>query len=416
MKSTFTAIVAVASLLVGGVAMGDASQGGVGPGGAKVVCEGGVCRLVDAPEEAGSAWMDGGAGVVGGAAAGAAAEEPMRIAQGYMPADKFISFLKGEDPSGAGRLPTSFLILPFFLILAGLALNLTPCVLPMIPVNLIVIGQSVRRGLLYGLGMALAYGALGVAAAVGGLAFGAIQSSPWFNAAVAVVFVLLSLSLFGVFAIDFSGRRTSVRPSSGASQSLRAFFLGVVAALLAGACVAPVLVSVLLLTADLFAKGNAFALALPLFVGVGMALPWPFLGAGMKVLPKPGAWMKWVNRVFGIVVLGFAAWYGALAWNGLRPAEPSNRDDGHGAVEATPATFAEALASARRPVLVDCWASWCKNCAAMDKVIAEKSVRDALDGYTVIRLRAEDIGELRKLPGFGAVQGLPAFAVIGEAE
>jgi len=43
-------------------------------------------------------------------------------------------------------------------------------------------------------------------------------------------------------------------------------------------------------------------------------------------------------------------------------------------------------------------------------------VRDALDGYTVIRLRAEDIGELRKLQGFGAVQGLPAFAVIGEAE
>ena len=396
MKSTLTAIVAVAGLLAGGVAIGDTSQGGMAPGGAKVVCEDGVCRLVDAPED------------VGGAAAGAAGEEPMRIAQGYMSAEKFISFLKGEDPSAAGRLPTSLLVLPFFLILAGLALNLTPCVLPMIPVNLIVIGQSVRRGLLYGLGMALAYGALGVAAAVGGLAFGAIQSSPWFNAAVAVVFVLLSLSLFGVFAIDFSGRRASVRPSSGASQSLRAFFLGVVAALLAGACVAPVLVSVLLLTADLFAKGNAFALVLPLFVGVGMALPWPFLGAGMKVLPKPGAWMKWVNRVFGVVVLGFAAWYGALAWNGLRHAEPLNRGDGRDAVEATPATFAEALASARRPVLVDCWASWCKNCAAM--------VRDALGGYTVIRLRAEDIGELRKLPGFGAVQGLPAFAVVGEAE
>ena len=234
------------------------------------------------------------------------------------------------------------------------------------------------------------------------MAFGTIQSSPWFNAVVAVIFAALALSLSGAVAIDFS----KWRPKPGS-----AFFMGIVSALLAGACVAPVVASVLLLSADLFAKGHRAALALPLFVGIGMALPWPFLGAGMKLLPKPGAWMKWVNRIFAIAVAGFALWYASLAWRGFMGTATSTNPAESGAVEATPETFAAALGAAKRPVLVDCWASWCKNCAAMDRVMAEEPVRKELERFTVIRLRAEDIGALRKLPAFNKVQGLPAFAI-----
>ena len=359
-------------------------------GGKTYECSGGMCRLVE----------DG-----GGAASEASTAAPVRpgaprIAQGYMPADRFIAFLEGRDAAaspfgGAGALLTLLLVL-----VGGLALNLTPCVLPMIPVNLLVIGRSASRGLLYGLGIAVAYGALGVAAAVGGLAFGAIQSSPWFNAAVAVVFAALALALVGVFRIDFSARRFQAG----------AFLMGILSAVLAGACVAPILVSVLLLTADGFARGNVFALGLPFALGVGMALPWPFLGAGMQVLPKPGAWMRWVNRVFAVVVLGLAAWYGHLALRGFGVGAAQAADGGRVAA-ATPATFAAELAAAKRPVLVDCWASWCKNCAAMERVLAEPEVREACAGYSVIRLQAEDIGELRRLDGFGQVRGLPAFAV-----
>ena len=352
-----------------------------------VVCEGGVCRLADAPFAVPEA-------------VGEAAESAVRMAQGYMPADQFIAFLGGADPS-AVAVGGGFLAIAAMAVLGGLALNLTPCVLPMIPVNLIVIGQSVRRGLLYGLGIVFAYGALGVAAAVGGMAFGTIQSNPWFNAGVAAVFAALGLALAGAFRLDFSAKRFRAG----------AFLMGAMSAVLAGACVAPVLVSVLLLTADMYARGNALSLALPFAVGVGMALPWPFLGAGMRVLPKPGAWMKWVNRAFAAAVFGFAAWYGHLAWRGFAGDGGAVVVVADGVIEATPATFPEIIASARRPVLVDCWASWCKNCAAMDRVMAEPSVRDALKPYAVIRLRAEDIRELRKLPGFERVQGLPAFAV-----
>ena len=360
-----------------------------------VVCEGGVCRLVDMP------------GAVD--ATNAVAESVARIAQGYMSPDQFIAFLNGEPVSAA--LPTSLLLLPFALVLAGLAMNLTPCVLPMIPVNLIVIGKSWRRGLLYGLGSALAYGALGVAAAIGGLAFGAIQGSPWFNAGVAVVFVGLSLALFGAFNIDFSKYRMPMRNSGGSGASwLFPLFMGALSAVLAGACVAPVLVSALLLTADLYGRGHVFALGLPFLLGVGMALPWPFLGAGLNVLPKPGAWMKNVNRIFGIVVICFAAWYGWLSFKGF--SGPGSPVEDIGAFNATPDTFASHLSVADRPVLVDCWASWCKNCAAMERgTLADPRVREALGGYTVIRLQAEDIMALRKLPGFEKVNGLPAFAV-----
>ena len=349
-----------------------------------IVCEGGVCRLVDAVEPVADV-------------ASAAADAAVRMAQGYMSPGDFIAFLSGADPTGA--VGGGMFALAAMALLGGLALNLTPCVLPMIPVNLLVIGRSAARGLLYGLGIALAYGALGVAAAAGGLAFGAIQSNPWFNAAVAAVFAALALALLGVFRVDFSARRFRAG----------AFAMGVLSAVLAGACVAPVLVSVLLLTADMFARGSRAALALPFVLGLGMALPWPFLGAGMQVLPKPGAWMRWVNRVFAVVVLGLAAWYAALSWRGFAGGEAAAPAEG--AVAATPATFADAFAAAERPVLVDCWASWCKNCAAMDGVMADAKVREALRRYSVIRLQAEDIQELRRLPGFERVQGLPAFLV-----
>ena len=382
-----TFILAVGCVFAFG-AFGDEAHVTTLDNGAKVVCEDGVCRLVEAPEAAAATDL------------AAEGEEPTRLAQGYMSAEKFIAFLDGSDT--ATPLPYSLFLLPFFLVLAGLALNLTPCVLPMIPVNLIIIGKSAKRGIAYGLGIALAYGALGAAAAGGGMAFGTIQSSPWFNAVVAVIFAALALSLSGAFAIDFS----KWRPKPGS-----AFFMGIVSALLAGACVAPVVASVLLLSADLFAKGHRAALALPLFVGIGMALPWPFLGAGMKLLPKPGAWMKWVNRIFAIAVAGFAIWYASLAWRGFMGTATSTNPAESGAVEATPETFAAALGAAKRPVLVDCWASWCKNCAAMDRVMAEEPVRKELERFTVIRLRAEDIGALRKLPAFNKVQGLPAFAI-----
>lgn len=374
------------------------------------VCKDGICMLVEDSAKPASSLeaekSDGGF--------------RSRLAQGYMEVDDFLAFLENRQNSSLldGKAWWLIVLIALF---GGLAMNLTPCVLPMIPINLMIIGRSASRGLFYGAGIALAYGALGILAAVGGMAFGVIQGNPWFNAFIAILFLVLSLSMLGVFFIDFSKKRNnfaSMRESMW--PWLFAFFMGVMSAILAGACVAPILITMLLLTADLFSKGVYIALALPFIMGVGMALPWPFAGAGLQVLPKPGAWMTKVNKLFGIIVLGFAAYYGYLSYEGF----VSCRAADAGAVSfeekknqdvikiSSPADFS--LADLKRPVLVDCWATWCKNCTAMDKTtLVDERVKRAMreKDVTFVKLQAEDINELRKLPGFEGVKGLPAFLI-----
>ena len=367
-------------------------------GGKKYECRDGVCYLVD-DANLPAPVREGADGTVCRS----------RIAQGYMRAEEFIAFLEGKEVdslAGYGIWVTLLLVL-----LGGLAMNLTPCVLPMVPINLMIIGRSAGRGLAYGLGIALAYGLLGVGAAVGGLAFGDIQGSPWFNAAVAVVFAGLALALFDVWLIDFSRFRQPAQLKHSNTQILKhlfPFLMGSLSAVLAGACVAPVLISVLLLTTDLVAKGNRLAVLLPFVMGVGMALPWPFAGAGMKVLPKPGAWMKWVNRVFGIVVLGFAVYYGQLAIRGWAGADVNY---GKIRTEVRIQDLETFVANRKGPLLIDCWATWCKNCWAMDAVMADEKVKRALEPFEVIHVQAEDISELRKVKGFESIRGLPAFVI-----
>ena len=376
--------------------------------GRKVVCEDGVCMLVeDVPAGEVSPDQADGTGAT-------------RIAHGYMDADGFISFLKNDASGAASPFSDKAWWLAVLLVLfGGLGMNLTPCVLPMIPVNLMIVGRSAFRGALYGLGIALAYGTLGVLAAAGGIAFGEIQGNPWFNAAISALFLALSLAMFGMFFIDFSGKRNSMASLRTAMwPGLFAFFMGAVSAVLAGACVAPILMAVLLLTADLAAKGVRMALALPFLLGVGMALPWPFVGAGLKVLPKPGAWMEKVGKLFGLVTLGFSAWYGYLSWTGF--SVRSGRDDPASSAGdetecvrfASPGQFS--LDGLKRPVVVDCWASWCKNCAHMERTtLSDPRVKEVLKakGFTLVKLQCEDMSALKRTQGFDGVLGLPAFLI-----
>jgi thioredoxin:protein disulfide reductase len=360
---------------------------------------------------------------------------------GYVPKKEFLEFL---DQSKTGQAPAPDALdkfhqvgplLSVFLILAGGAgLNLTPCVLPLIPINLAIIGagaraSSRRRGFAlggtYGLGMALVYGVLGLVVVLTGSKFGTLNSSVWFNLGIALVFVIMSLAMFDLVNVDFSrfqGRMGGSGPSRG-GQFVVALSMGAMAALLAGACVAPVVISVLLMAAQLYGKGVVAGLLLPFLLGLGMALPWPFAGAGLSFLPKPGKWMKWIKYSFGVLILLFAAYYGHLAWNvfeadsKLRMAR-NNATGSNPASSSANAPLIAALQQAKaqgKPLLVDFAASWCKNCLAMDStVFPAPEVKQQLSQFIVVRYDAEKPNESpakEVLNQFG-VMGLPTYVVL----
>jgi thiol:disulfide interchange protein len=354
---------------------------------------------------------------------------------GYIATDDFLQFIRNAE-SGVketglfeGRGPLAIL---FLVLLGGLALNLTPCVLPMIPINLAIIGAgagsgSRTRGFLlgavYGAAMAVVYGVLGIIVILTAGTFGTINASPWFNLAIAVIFVALALAMFDVFEIDFSRFSGAVGtdPSKRGSFAV-AFVMGGVAALLAGACVAPVVIQVVVFSSDMYARGTVAALALPFLLGVGMAVPWPLAGAGLTALPKPGAWMVRVKQAFGVVILATAAYYGYLAY-GLfadrwvdasqvaSSVQEKLKDGWH-------ASLSEGLAIAQRenkPILVDMWATWCKNCLVMDQTtLADESVKKALDGYVKVKYQAEQLDEepARSIMSRFDAVGLPAYVIL----
>jgi thiol:disulfide interchange protein len=354
---------------------------------------------------------------------------------GYLGSKDFLSFVHNAEAGVKdrgmfeGRGPLAILVLVF---LGGLALNLTPCVLPMIPINLAIIGAGVQAGSrmrgfmlggVYGAAMAVVYGILGLAVITTASTFGVINASPWFNLGIAALFTVLALAMFDVIVIDFTKYSAHVSLAGAARGSfLLAFGMGAIAALLAGACVAPVVIQVVVFSSNLYAKGTASALALPFFLGIGMAVPWPIAGAGIAALPKPGHWMVRVKQVFGVAIFAMAAYYGYTAYELFADrhvdAAAVNSSVQEKLREGWHSSLAEGLAVAmreQRPVLIDFWATWCKNCLTMDQTTLKNSeVRAALARYVKIAYQAEQPDEdpaKSVMQRFNAI-GLPTYVIL----
>jgi thioredoxin:protein disulfide reductase len=224
-----------------------------------------------------------------------------------------------DQIAGLFRGGSVFTVVAAFFV-AGLLLAFTPCVFPMIPIlSGIIVGQGedLRKSrafalsLAYVLGMAITYSAAGVAAGLSGKLLSAALQNAWVLGSFAVVFVVLSLSMFGVFELQLpSAMQSKFNEASGKIRGgsvAGVFGMGALSAVIVGPCVAPPLAGALLYIGQTHnvVLGGAALFAMALGIGVPLLLVGTSAGA---LLPRAGGWMNAVKKVFGVLLLGVAIW------------------------------------------------------------------------------------------------------------
>jgi thiol:disulfide interchange protein DsbD len=212
----------------------------------------------------------------------------------------------------------------FFIFIGGLALNLTPCVYPLIPITISYFGSQSEgktsklfiHGLLYVLGMSLMYSVVGVVTALTGALFGNLMQNPFVIIIIAAIFVILSLSLFGVY--EFTVPQFLMNLAGGAQQGyLGSFFMGLTMGIVAAPCIGPFVLGLVTYVA---AMRNIF-LGFILFFAMSLGLGLPYLilalfSGKIKSLPRSGEWMEAVKHIFGLILVMMAIYF-------LRPLLPS---------------------------------------------------------------------------------------------
>jgi thiol:disulfide interchange protein DsbD len=307
----------------------------------------------------------------------------------------------------------------------GIALNLTPCVYPMIPITVSFFGgraasgetgkrRLVAHGLCYLFGLALTNSALGVAAALTGSLMGAVLQNPVVLVMVATVLVVFAASLFGLWELRLPSRLTQAAATSHTGY-FGSLFMGLTLGVIAAPCIGPFVLGLLTWVASLGSPWLGFLVFFTLSMGLGLPLFVLAVFAGqLQKLPRSGGWMLWVRKLMGWVLVGMAAHFlrpilteSATVWliagvalaAGLhlgwldRNAAPFRAfgwlKTGAGLAGIVLATFlvtswalkgpgvawmpySEALLaearSNRKPVVMDFYATWCTPCRELEEI------------------------------------------------
>ena len=334
------------------------------------------------------------------------------------------------------------------LFVTGIGLAFTPCVLPIIPITVSLIGggrADLAKGRLaflltcYVLGLVAAFGTMGLLAAKAGASFSAAFQSATALWVIAGVFLVLSLGMFGIYELQPPAWAQRMMGGAKGGNPVGAFLFGIMSALIASPCTGPVIAGLVVYTAQ---SGNAL-LGFLMFAMLGLGMGAVFFAAGsFNFLLKPGPWMVWVRYVFGVVLVGAALYYlrsadrvgpvglfalgfgmavvvaAGIAWH-LVKKEGEQRDVAlrrgvkvagcvaivTGAVAfltrhasdlpwttvTSRAQLVAEVAAARKDgkvTVVDVWATWCTYCRKYDDVI--EGDPELLEGYRKLhRLRID---------------------------
>jgi thiol:disulfide interchange protein DsbD len=376
---------------------------------------------------------------------------------------------RGQDQLSVLLRERGMLFVLGVVFLSGLALCLTPCVYPMIPVTLGYFsqqaagtgwGRRVALPALYVLGMAITYSILGVIAGLTGGLFGAALQNPILVGVLILLFIAMALWMFGVYELRLPGFLT--RLGVGRAGALGAFVMGLTLGLVAAPCIGPFIVTLL---AFVGASGSPVLGFWMFFVlACGMGLPFLLLGmfsGALANLPRSGAWLIYAKKVMGIALLGVAiyfaqpflsdrilgwmalgftliagawlaffegtkmkaAWFPPLrvavgllvvlvgAWLALPLVRAREEVPWQPYSEAA---LQEARA-ANKPVLVDFFAVWCAPCRELDRnTYSDPRVLDALDRFVLLKadLTNEESPEVQSLRERFEVYGVPTVVMI----
>lgn len=328
-----------------------------------------------------------------------------------------------------------------FVFIFGFLTSFTPCVYPMIPITLAILGreahartrlQNFTVSLAYVMGIALTFSLLGVFAASTGALFGSLLASPWVLGMISLIFFVMSLSMFGIIQLEAPRFfRDGFLSHIQLHGYVGAFISGMLAGVVASPCVGPVLVGVLTFVAQTQNTWLGFWLLFVYALGMGLL----FLGLGLstnltKLLPKSGAWMNRVKVFFGLLLLGASLYYlDVLLVSSkvyktsaiTRLLNPSTeKKTGFKIDTMNWQTYSdevlEKAAQNGKPVIIDFRADWCAACLELEeKTFTDQELQLLSSQFVMVKFDAtQDSPKLIELRKKYRIVGLPTVVFISK--